>query len=48
MGETIREMLEEQVGARADAPFLLWGDATYSYREVDAAANRVAHGLSAL
>jgi len=45
MAETIREMLEAQVAARGDAPFLFWGDTVQTYRQFDAAANRAAHGL---
>ena len=48
MGGTIREMLETQVAARPDAPFLFWGDTVQTYREFDAAANRAAHGLRGL
>lgn len=48
MGETISAMLEEQAGARPDAPFLLWGEAVFTYREFAAAANRAARGLRAL
>ncbi len=47
-GGTIGQMLEAQVAARPEAPFLFWGDAVQTFREFDAAANRAAHGLRAL
>lgn len=48
MAQTIREMLEAQVAARRDAPFLFWGETVQTYGDFDAAANRAAHGLRAL
>ena len=45
MSGNICGLLEAQVAARPDAPFLFWGDTVQSYREFDAAANRAAHGL---
>lgn len=47
---TLPAILERQARERPDAPFLQWTDANapLSYAEVNAYANRIAHGLSTL
>jgi fatty-acyl-CoA synthase len=40
---TVADRFEEQVRKRGDAPFMLFEDHSLSWRETEAAANRVAH-----
>ncbi|MEW5930922.1 MAG: amino acid adenylation domain-containing protein, partial [Gemmatimonadota bacterium] len=44
----IHELFEAQAARSPDAPALAWGGRELSYRELDAAANRLAHRLAAL
>lgn len=45
---SVHEMFERQVARRPDAPALLAGDAVWTYAELNARANRVAHHLAAI
>lgn len=44
---TIADRLEEQAQRYAERPFLIYGSERFSYAEVDARANQVAHALHA-
>jgi surfactin family lipopeptide synthetase C len=43
----IHQLFEEQAARTPESPALVWRDSRLSYRELDAEANRVAHGLRA-
>lgn len=45
--ETVRSFWEDQVEETPDAPFLVYGEQTFTYAEFDASLNRVANGLAA-
>lgn len=47
MPHTIADRFEESAQRLADRPFLLEGDASYSYAQLNARANQVAHALHA-
>ncbi|HVG45181.1 MAG TPA: AMP-binding protein, partial [Longimicrobium sp.] len=47
-GACIHELFDAHVRERPDAPALAWGDARWTYAELDARANRLAHHLAAL
>jgi non-ribosomal peptide synthetase component F len=47
-GVCIHDLFEAQVRERPDAAALVWGAETWTYAELDAAANRLAHHLRAL
>ncbi len=47
-GVCIHERFDAQVRACPDAEALAWGDERWSYAELDARANQVAHGLRAM
>lgn len=45
---TAREFWEQRVDQQPEASFLVYREHTFSYRDLDEAANRIAHGLHAV
>ena len=45
--QTVMEVLRRSVAAHGDRPFLVEDGATITYRAIDTASNRLAHGLAA-
>ncbi len=42
---TLRHLIETKAVENADRPFLLFNDQTFTYRQINEEANRIAHGL---
>lgn len=45
--QTVMEVLRRSVAAHGDTPFLIEDGMAHNYRDIDAASNRLAHGLAA-